>query len=106
MKHPFVVALRYAFQTQYRLYMAMEFVQGGDLYTYLYRIGTVTDMQAKIFCAEITLALGHLHSVGVLYRDLKPENVLIDREGAELRCSFGCFHSHVNWNQYLCCRSC
>jgi serine/threonine protein kinase len=80
-KHPFVVALRYAFQSDQRLYMAMEFIQGGDLYTYLYRIGTVTDLQAKVFCAEITLALGHLHAVGVLYRDLKPENVLIDREG-------------------------
>eukprot|EP00750_Incisomonas_marina_P012929 INCI17184.2.p1 GENE.INCI17184.2~~INCI17184.2.p1 ORF type:complete len:1088 (-),score=164.61 INCI17184.2:2533-5796(-) len=88
-KHPFVVGLRYAFQSEQRLYMAMEFVQGGDLYTYLYRIGTVTDLQAKIFCAEITLALGHLHSVGVLYRDLKPENVLIDREGHVKLTDFG-----------------
>lgn len=88
-RHPFIVALKYAFQSSSKLYLAMEFVQGGDLYTLLRRVGVLNIALVRLFASEITLALGHLHSVGVIYRDLKPENVLLGTDGHIKLTDFG-----------------
>jgi hypothetical protein len=74
-KHPYIVSLHYAFQTSQKLYMVMDFVQGGDFFTYLRREGRLPETRVKLYVAEIALALSHLHDLGIVYRDLKPENV-------------------------------
>jgi hypothetical protein len=73
--HPYIVSLHYAFQTSQKLYMVMDFVQGGDFFTYLRREGRLPETRVKLYVAEIALALNHLHELGIVYRDLKPENV-------------------------------
>lgn len=70
-QHPFIVKLFYAFQTEGKLYLVLEFLCGGDLFSRL-RDHMFTEEDAKFYLAEITLALGYLHSLGILYRDLKP----------------------------------
>jgi serine/threonine protein kinase len=87
--HPFIVGLAYAFQTQQKLYMVMDFVQGGDFFTYLRREGRLPEERVQLYVAEIALALHHLHSLNVVYRDLKPENVLLDHEGHVKLTDFG-----------------
>ena len=80
-KHPFVVSLRYAFQTTQKLYMVFDFFNGGELFHYLSTGGRFSPERAMFYGAEITMALGHLHSLNIVYRDLKPENLLLDAEG-------------------------
>lgn len=59
----------------------MKFVKGGELFRHLVQVKRFTEEQAKFFAAQVALALGHLHSKKILYRDLKPENVLVDSDG-------------------------
>ena len=93
-RHPFIVRLHYAFQTEAKLYMVLDFVQGGDLFTRLRRDGVFPFKRAQLYAAEITLALEHLHSLGILYRDLKPENVLVDSLGHIKLTDFGLSRHH------------
>jgi len=86
---PFIVQLRYAFQTPDRLYMIMDFVNGGELFFHLRRSTRFTEERTRFYAAEIFLALDYLHSIGVIYRDLKPENVLVDVEGHIKLTDFG-----------------
>jgi serine/threonine protein kinase len=81
-QHPFVVQLHYAFQTEDKLYMVLDFINGGELFFHLKREGRFPENRVKFYAAQITSALGHLHSVGIVYRDLKPENILLDFEGS------------------------
>eukprot|EP00633_Aureoumbra_lagunensis_P008087 CAMPEP_0197320590 /NCGR_PEP_ID=MMETSP0891-20130614/60865_1 /TAXON_ID=44058 ORGANISM="Aureoumbra lagunensis, Strain CCMP1510" /NCGR_SAMPLE_ID=MMETSP0891 /ASSEMBLY_ACC=CAM_ASM_000534 /LENGTH=1019 /DNA_ID=CAMNT_0042812071 /DNA_START=424 /DNA_END=3483 /DNA_ORIENTATION=- len=87
--HPYVVKLRYAFQTEAKLYMVMDFAQGGDFFSFLRRFKRLKEPWARHYLAEIALALHHLHEVNVVYRDLKPENVLMDGDGHALLADFG-----------------
>lgn len=80
-KNPYIVGLHYAFQTETKLYFIIDFLNGGELFTYLRKETRFQEMRAKIYAAEIIDALGCLHSNGIIYRDLKPENVLLDKEG-------------------------
>ncbi|ELK09972.1 Ribosomal protein S6 kinase alpha-2 [Pteropus alecto] len=79
--HPFIVKLHYAFQTEGKLYLILDFLRGGDLFTRLSKEVMFTEEDVKFYLAELALALDHLHSLGVIYRDLKPENILLDEEG-------------------------
>uniref|UniRef100_A0A671YA66 Ribosomal protein S6 kinase n=1 Tax=Sparus aurata TaxID=8175 RepID=A0A671YA66_SPAAU len=89
--HPFIVKLHYAFQTEGKLYLILDFLRGGDLFTRLSKeVGLLlagsfqvmfTEEDVKFYLAELALALDHLHSLGIIYRDLKPENILLDEEG-------------------------
>ncbi|VEL19681.1 unnamed protein product [Protopolystoma xenopodis] len=88
-KHPFLVQLHYAFQTPGKLYLVLEFLAGGELFMQLEKEGVFVEEQASFYLAEITLAIGHLHSMGIIYRDLKPENVLLDSEGHVKLTDFG-----------------
>lgn len=92
--HPFFVQLRYAFQTRKYFYLVTEFCEGGDLYFYMFSHQSgLTEMEARIVCAEVLLALEHLHKLGFIYRDLKPENILLDAEGHVRLADFGlCKH--------------
>ncbi|XP_077568561.1 ribosomal protein S6 kinase alpha-2 [Stigmatopora nigra] len=79
--HPFIVKLHYAFQTEGKLYLILDFLRGGDLFTRLSKEVMFTEEDVKFYLAELALALHHLHSLGIIYRDLKPENILLDEEG-------------------------
>ncbi|KAM6447148.1 ribosomal protein S6 kinase alpha-3 isoform 1-T1 [Liasis olivaceus] len=90
--HPFIVKLHYAFQTEGKLYLILDFLRGGDLFTRLSKeVSKVmfTEDDVKFYLAELALALDHLHSLGIIYRDLKPENILLDEEGHIKLTDFG-----------------
>merc|ERR1711981_1056680 len=81
--------MKYVFQTSGKLYLVLEFAQGGELFNLLEREHVFDEKWASFYLAEIALALGHLHSKGVIYRDLKPENVLLDKDGHVKLTDFG-----------------
>ncbi|KAI1393744.1 Pkinase-domain-containing protein [Hypoxylon trugodes] len=80
-KHPFLITLWGTFQDPRNLYMVMDFVEGGELFSLLRKSGRFPNPVAKFYAAEVTLALEYLHSRNIIYRDLKPENLLLDRHG-------------------------
>ena len=89
-RHPFVVKLYYAFQDHEKLYLILEYAQGGELFERLRHENMLPEETAAFYMAELALALEHLHlNVGVVYRDLKPENCLLDSEGHLLLTDFG-----------------
>lgn len=89
-RHPFVVKLFYAFQDQEKLYLILEYGQGGELFTHLNTEKMFPEPVAAFYMAEMLLAISHLHNdLGVIYRDLKPENCLLDADGHLLLTDFG-----------------
>lgn len=88
--HPYILHLRYAFQNARRLFLVTEYCPGGDLFDCMERRALpLEEKVAKIVAAEILLALEHIHSFGIVYRDLKLENILLDREGHIRIADFG-----------------
>ncbi|XP_078067438.1 ribosomal protein S6 kinase alpha-6 isoform X1 [Mustelus asterias] len=87
--HPFIVKLHYAFQTEGKLYLILDFLRGGDVFTRLSKEVMFTEEDVKFYLAELALALDHLHSLGIVYRDLKPENILLDEGGHIKLTDFG-----------------
>ncbi|KAJ3116187.1 serine/threonine protein kinase, AGC [Phlyctochytrium bullatum] len=79
--HPFLVSLLGTFQDAQHVYLVLEYVRGGELFSLLRRVGRVSDGLAKYYAAQVVLALEYLHSRDIVYRDLKPENLLIDSRG-------------------------
>jgi p70 ribosomal S6 kinase len=79
--HPFVVSLYFAFQSETKLFLVMEFLQGGELFFHLRKKGIILEKEAKFYLGELTLGIEFLHNNGVVHRDLKPENVLLRRDG-------------------------
>jgi protein kinase X len=69
--------------------MLMEFVPGGELFTYLRNRGCFPSATGLFYTAEIVCAIEHLHAKGIVYRDLKPENILLDRDGHIKLTDFG-----------------
>lgn len=80
-KHPFLITLWGTFQDSKNLYMVMDFVEGGELFSLLRKSQRFPNPVAKFYAAEVTLALDYLHGQNIIYRDLKPENLLLDRHG-------------------------
>ena len=89
LQHPFLMTLRFAFQSSEKLYFVLDYYQGGELFFHLKNQRRFPETIARLFVAEIALALGHLHSLGVVYRDLKPENILLDDLGHVCLTDFG-----------------
>ncbi|XP_011932662.1 PREDICTED: ribosomal protein S6 kinase alpha-6 isoform X5 [Cercocebus atys] len=87
--HPFIVKLHYAFQTEGKLYLILDFLRGGDVFTRLSKEVLFTEEDVKFYLAELALALDHLHQLGIVYRDLKPENILLDEIGHIKLTDFG-----------------
>ncbi|XP_036799508.1 ribosomal protein S6 kinase alpha-6 isoform X4 [Oncorhynchus mykiss] len=87
--HPFIVKLHYAFQTEGKLYLILDFLRGGDVFTRLSKEVMFTEEDVKFYLAELALALDHLHHLGIVYRDLKPENILLDEAGHIKLTDFG-----------------
>ena len=88
-KHPFIVNLQFAFQTASKFYIGMEYVPGGDLIGLMQRQERIPDNDCRIYAAELAHAIEHLHSIGVVFRDLKPDNILICQDGHIKLTDFG-----------------
>lgn len=88
-QHPFIVNLLASFQDSKKLYMLMEYVVGGELFSFLGQVNRLDNENARFYAAEITLAFDYLHSQNIVYRDLKPENLLIDVGGHMKIADFG-----------------
>ncbi|EGR30983.1 protein kinase domain protein [Ichthyophthirius multifiliis] len=86
---PFLVNLEYAFQTREKVFFAMKFLIGGELFFHLKRQKRFTEQAAAFYSAQVLLALEYLHQMNVVYRDLKPENILMDEEGYIKLTDFG-----------------
>ena len=86
---PFLVNMHYAFQTEEKLYMVMDFLNGGELFYHLNKEKTFSEERIRYHVAEIVLAIETLHKAGIIYRDLKPENILLDGEGHVRLTDFG-----------------
>jgi len=89
LKHPFCMTLRFAFQTETKLYFVLDYFTGGELFFHLKKKRRFRENEARIMVAEVGMALGHLHSLDVIYRDLKPENILLDEKGHVCLTDFG-----------------
>eukprot|EP00045_Choanoeca_perplexa_P001997 m.22566 g.22566 ORF g.22566 m.22566 type:complete len:466 (-) comp11269_c0_seq1:176-1573(-) len=87
--HPFLTGLKYSFQTKELLCFVLEYVNGGELFFHLSREKVFTEDRARFYAAEIALAIGYLHDHGIIYRDLKLENLLLDNEGHVKITDFG-----------------
>jgi serine/threonine protein kinase len=80
-EHPFLMKLHYAFQTGHKLYLVLDYCPGGELFFHLSRFKRFPEGVVRFYAAELVMALKHLHENGIIYRDIKPENVLLDRDG-------------------------
>lgn len=80
-EHPFLIRMWGTFQDARNLFMVMDYIEGGELFSLLRKSQRFPNPVAKFYAAEVTLALEYLHSHDIIYRDLKPENILLDRNG-------------------------
>ena len=87
--HPFVVTLHFAFQTDHHVYLILDYLPGGELYTHIYPHRNLRYEDARFYIAEIVLAVEHLHRFDVVHRDIKPENIVLDAEGHLKLTDFG-----------------
>ena len=79
--HPFIVSLRFAFQTDAKLYIVLDYFNGSELFFHLKREGRFSERRSRFYSAQLCLALEFLHNNGIVYGDLKPENILLDCDG-------------------------
>uniref|UniRef100_A0A673I6M4 Ribosomal protein S6 kinase n=1 Tax=Sinocyclocheilus rhinocerous TaxID=307959 RepID=A0A673I6M4_9TELE len=86
---PFLVTLHYAFQTDTKLHLILDYVNGGELFTHLVQRVRFKEQEVTLYNGEIVLALEHLHKLGIVYRDLKLENILLDSNGHIVLTDFG-----------------
>ncbi len=94
MRYPFLMNLRYAFQTDPKLYYLLEYPKGGELFFHLKKKRRFSENETKFFIAEVGMAIGHLHSLDMVHRDLKPENIFLDTDGHISLVSFGLDSNH------------
>ncbi|RHY48329.1 hypothetical protein DYB38_012296, partial [Aphanomyces astaci] len=95
-KHPFIATLCYAFQNDAKLYLLSNYYPGGNLLDQMRLVRHFTEDRARLYAAEVALALGHLHANDIIYRDLKLENVLCDSEGHIALTDFGMSKENVS----------
>ncbi|KAM5570371.1 putative serine/threonine protein kinase IREH1 [Rosa sericea] len=88
-RNPFVVRFFYSFTCRENLYLVMEYLNGGDLYSLLRNLGCLDEDVARVYIAEVVLALEYLHTLFVVHRDLKPDNLLIAHDGHVKLTDFG-----------------
>ncbi|EGR30060.1 protein kinase domain protein [Ichthyophthirius multifiliis] len=88
-KHPFIVHLYFAFQTQDKLFLILQYCPGGDLGELLKKEKKFCEEKTKFYLSEIILALEFLHQKDIIFRDLKPDNIVLDYEGHVMITDFG-----------------
>lgn len=89
MRHPFVVSLFFAFQSETKIFLVMEFLSGGELFFHLRKRGLILEREIRFYLGELILAIEFLHLRGVVHRDLKPENILLKKSGHVCVTDFG-----------------
>jgi len=100
--HPFIVNLFGAFKDPKNLYLMMEYIIGGEFFSHLRKAGRFANDTSKFYAAEITLVFAYLHDLSILYRDLKPETLLLDRAGHCKVTDFG-FAKKVDYRTWTLC---
>ncbi|KAL7821703.1 serine/threonine protein kinase, AGC family [Trichoderma aethiopicum] len=95
---PFIVGLKFSFQTPSELYLVTDYMSGGELFWHLQKEGRFDEKRAKFYIAELILAIEHLHKNDIVYRDLKPENILLDANGHIALCDFGLSKANLTKN--------
>jgi len=95
---PFLVGLKFSFQTPEKLYLVLDYMNGGELFYHLQNETAFSEERAKFYTAELVLALQHLHNYNIVYRDLKPENILLDSNGHVALTDFGLCKENVSFN--------
>lgn len=101
-QHPFVIKMWGTFQDSRSVFMIMDFIEGGELFTLLRKSKKFPNPVLKFYAAEVCLLLEYLHTHGIVYRDLKPENILLDRNGHIKLTDFG-FSKEVSNITYTLC---
>ena len=97
--HPFIVGLHWAFQTEEKLYFVLDYCPGGDLFFYIQHFHNFPENIARFYASNILLGLEVLHQNDIVYRDLKPENVLIGKDGYAKITDFGLSKENIQGNQ-------
>lgn len=92
---PFFIEFFYSFEMNKNLYFVMEYCPGGELFTLIQKNVRLSESQARFFAAQLVLAVEILHSKDIIYRDLKPENVLLDVDGYIKMTDFGLSRMNV-----------
>ena len=87
--HPFIIKLNYAFQNNEKLYLVMDYHNGGELFQQMKNKETFSENEAKFYLSQIILAIEYLHMNKIIYRDLKPENIILDKFGYTKLTDFG-----------------
>ncbi|CAG9572494.1 protein kinase A catalytic subunit [Leishmania major strain Friedlin] len=100
--HPFIVSMLRGYMDKNRLYILLEYVVGGELFSHLRKAGKFPNDVSKFYCAEVILAFDYLHNKTIVYRDLKPENILLDQDGNIKITDFG-FAKRVTERTFTLC---
>lgn len=79
--HPFLLGLDCLFQSELQFYLVMPFIRGGELFKIQREMKRFSEEMVKFYAVQVILAVGYLHSKGIIHGDLKPENILVDHEG-------------------------
>ncbi|CAI2359034.1 unnamed protein product [Moneuplotes crassus] len=87
--NPFLLSMNYVFQSEFRLYFFMQYVNGGNLYENMFKVKRFKEKQVKFFISQVIIALGYLHKNKVVHRDIKPENVILKENGYIVLADFG-----------------
>jgi len=95
---PFLVGLKFSFQTPEKLYLVLDYMNGGELFYHLQNETAFSEERASFYTAELVLALKHLHRYNIIYRDLKPENILLDSNGHVALTDFGLCKENVSFD--------
>eukprot|EP01134_Creolimax_fragrantissima_P000613 CFRG0613T1 len=95
---PFLVGLKFSFQTPDKLYLVLDYINGGELFFHLQNEGTFSENRSRFYASQLVLGLKYLHENDIIYRDLKPENILIDYMGYICLTDFGLCKEDIKYD--------